>query len=397
MFNQGFKILTRSALTSILILPICGKHAFADEERGLLARNIISDSLAEETGLDVSGFISGGSTLNTNHSNGYNGPVSFNDRANEVQMDQLYLSLKRSVADEGLSLGGKVDLLYGPDAVFTTSAGFDNRFTNNNTSEYYKLAIPQAYLELQTGIGNGLSIKAGHFYTLIGYETVPAAENFFYSHAYTMQYGEPFTHWGALASYKLSDQVVVTGGAVRGWDNLNDPSDGNLSFLGSVGITPSEDTSLTFALVSGNEGIGTQRTAYSVVWVQSLSESLKWIAQHDLGYQENSESTGSQWYGLNNYLVYNISEMLDIGARVEWFRDDDGVRVVGVRSGAGGVPADYFATSLAANVKFCDYFMLRPEIRGDLQNRRKGATDKAFNNGKDDYQVLLGLNAIVKF
>jgi hypothetical protein len=56
--------------------------------------------------------------------------------------------------------------------------------------------MPQAYVETNLPIGKGLSVKVGHFYTLLGYEVVTAPDNFFYSHSYSMQYGEPFTHWG---------------------------------------------------------------------------------------------------------------------------------------------------------------------------------------------------------
>ena len=50
---------------------------------------------------------------------------------------------------------------------------------------------------------NDWKIKLGHFYTPIGYEVVPANGNFFYTHAYTMQYGEPFTHTGVLGPVRL--------------------------------------------------------------------------------------------------------------------------------------------------------------------------------------------------
>lgn len=392
--KKYISLLTFSTLLSII--PSTLIHA--DEERGLLSSALMSESFAEKTKLDISGFASSGFTINTQNSDGYNGPVSFNDRANEAQLDQLYLSIKRSTDSDALSLGGKVDILYGPDAVYTQSLGFDNKFTNDDTSQYYKLAIPQAYLELQTGLGNGLSIKAGHFYTLIGYETVPSNENFFYSHAYTMQYAEPFTHWGALTSYQLSDEVTVTGGAVRGWDNLEDPNDGNLSFLGSVGITPSEDTSITFSLISGNEGVNTQRNMYSFVFVKALSDEFKYVLQHDFGYQEGIDGAdAAKWFGVNNYVIYHYTDMVDFGARLEWFRDDDGTRVVGVRSGAGGVPADYYAASVAANVHMNNHLLLRPEVRIDHQDLRKGASQKAFDNGNEDYQVLLSGNAIVTF
>ena len=369
-----------------------------DENRGILSKGLLPDSLVEDFGIDVRGFLSAGYTFNTSHSDGYNGPVSFNDRSNEPQVDQAYLILERKTEKDGPSLGGRIDLIYGADATFTKSIGFDDHVTADKTSEIYKLEIPQGYVELNTGVGDGLSVKAGHFYTLIGYETVPAADNFFYSHAYSMQYGEPFTHWGALASYPISDKVTVTGGLVRGWDNFSDYGDGNLSFMGSIGITPNEDTSLTFALIQGNEGPHTNITMYSLVLVRSLSESLSLILQHDLGSKEGLQGEeSSNWYSANSYLVYNLNEKVDLGVRLEWFRDENGTRVVGLRSGAGGVPADYYAASIGANYKPCNYFTLRPEVRTDYQDIKTASTGKAFGHGSDSTQVLVGVNGIARF
>ena len=53
--------------------------------------------------------------------------------------------------------------------------------------------MPQAYAEVFCPWGNGLSVKLGHFYSIFGYETVTAPDNFFYSHSYVFQYGEPNT------------------------------------------------------------------------------------------------------------------------------------------------------------------------------------------------------------
>lgn len=64
----------------------------------------------------------------------------------------------------------------------------------------------------------------GHFYTIIGNEVVTAPDNFFYSHAYTMQYGEPFTHTGGLASWS-GEKVTVHGGVVNGWDKFDAETD----------------------------------------------------------------------------------------------------------------------------------------------------------------------------
>ena len=100
-----------------------------------------------------------------------------------------------------------------------------------------------------------LNVKFGHFYTLIGYEVVPAIGNFFYTHAYTMQYGEPFTHTGVLTTWVPNDQLTIIGGITNGWDNWDDGLEttivnqnyanynSNASFLGAVTFSSSDGTS----------------------------------------------------------------------------------------------------------------------------------------------------------
>ena len=62
--------------------------------------------------------------------------------------------------------------------------------------------MPQLYADFAY---NRLTVRLGHFYTIIGYEVVTAPDNFFSSHAYTMQYGEPFTHTGG----RCIDSMIV--------------------------------------------------------------------------------------------------------------------------------------------------------------------------------------------
>ena len=90
--------------------------------------------------------------------------------------------------------------------------------------------------------------------TPIGYETVPAPDNFFYTHAYTMQYGEPFTHTGIMANYTINDNFAVMGGAVTGsatggWDGGFDQQLGNWG--GLMGATWTSTDKNTSVNVSG--------------------------------------------------------------------------------------------------------------------------------------------------
>ncbi len=380
------------------MLALCSTTTFAEDapERGLLSSALMSDSFAKESGLDVRGWISAGATLNPSNGSKYNGPVTFNDNADELQLDQAYLILERKVAASGddFDLGGRVDVMYGSDAPFTQSGGFDNNLYGSGNPRN-QFAIPQAYLEANLPVGSGISLKAGHFYTLLGYEVVTAPDNFFYSHAYSMQYGEPFTHWGALASYSISDELTATAGAVRGWDNLRDTADSNLAFLGGLTYKPCEDTTAVFSLTSGNQGYEQNLTAYSLVVTHIINDTWSYVFQHDLGLYDLGTST-AQWYSINNNLFYEVSDTDRLGLRFEWFNDADGTRVAGLRSGSAASESDYFGLTLGAQHKFTDNFMLRPEIRYDWQSGAE-AGSRAFNDGKDKDQLLLAANVVFTF
>jgi hypothetical protein len=386
------RLLATTFSAAALFGAVAPEQAQADQ--GLLSEALFGAS--EETPfIDVKGWLSQGITFNTTSSSSFNGPVTFNDRSGEYQLNQLSLVFERAVEQSGddWNLGGRVDLMYGTDSAFTTSVGFDDNITSSSY-RYYTMAIPQAYLETNIPVLDGVKFKAGHFYTLIGYEVVPAPDNFFYSHAYTMQYGEPFTHWGGLFSKSFCDgQYTVTAGAVQGWDNLSDTADHNLAFLGGVSAEVAEGTVLTASVISGNEGRSANRTMYSLVLSHQFSDKLKWVAQHDLGVQEVNGGGDAQWYGLNNYLIYSISDTLSTGFRAEWFNDDDGVRVAGLRSGYGG-RGNYYGLTWGVNVNPVSYLTIRPELRYDFVRSPKS---NGFGKADENDQLLVGLDAIFKF
>jgi hypothetical protein len=323
----------------------------------------------------VHGWIAGGATFNGRRTpDRFNGPVTFNDRRNELMLNQLYGVIEREIDTEyGWDIGGRVDLLYGTDYIFTQSAGletqrnFDPRW---NSSRFYGLAMPQLFLE--AGYGD-FSVKVGHFYTIIGYEVVTAPDNFFYSHAYTMQYGEPFTHTGALATWNFNDNWVFTGGIVDGWDKW-DPVSSRASFLGGATYTPDhEQYSLAFALITGDEDgadppFEGNRTMYSIVFSYDVTENLQYVLQHDNGIQSRDGDGSVQWYGINQYLFYTINECWKAGLRAEWFRDDAGTRVAGVRDGnqtPGGHEGDFYQITAGMNWTPAANLIVRPEARWD--------------------------------
>jgi hypothetical protein len=347
--------------------------------------------------------------------------------------------------------------MFGTDAIFTQAYGNpaadpttgaliqhrgDWDLNILNTGRNYGVALPQAFVEIYAPIANGLTIKAGHFYTPIGFESVPAPNNFFYSHAYTMQYGEPFTHTGVLTHYNVDKNIVfmsgaITGSGTGGWDgNFNR----NMSNWGGIGgltyTTDDKRSSLNIA------GTGSHQSArnnafwgmYSVVAKHMITPKTHFILQHDHGYADNVLGAGqttpgqAQWYGINTHLYQDVLHDLSIGVRGEWFRDRDGFRVWnpgrvsagnnvggdgsihsfpihGAGNLSGSQAADYYAVTIGANwkpakrlkidTKALQQFNVRPNIRYDRADSLTQAAYTPFGGQKD--QVLFSMDFTLPF
>ncbi|MCL7420166.1 MAG: porin [Methylobacter sp.] len=383
--HHGWPLTLCSAL-------LCSSLAQADDKgaiESLTGFNINETAPLKDLGINVGGWATAGIAGNPDDPESRtNGPVTFNNRANEFNAHQLYGFIEKAVDEEGgkWDLGFRADVVYGIDAFYTTQANFDDNLISDGSSRLYKLAFPQAYATVFAPIGNGITTKIGHFYTIIGNEVVTAPDNFFFSHAYTMQYGEPFTHTGILSSYPVNKNISITGGVVSGWDSFfQEPA----NFLGGVTYTTdNERTSVAFSLITGdvNKDDEHNRTMYSIVLHHDITDSLHYTLQHDMGIEEKSLGADSgKWYGINQYLTYDINEQLGAGMRLEWFRDEDGFRV-------NGNSDHYLAATVGLNYSPMSWLTLRPEVRYDHSTE-----NAAYNDGFSNDQVLISADAIVHF
>ncbi|MGR9053984.1 MAG: porin [Gammaproteobacteria bacterium] len=392
----GWQLTLCSAFLSSSIAQADGKGMV----ESLTDFNINETAPLKDLGVTVGGWVSGGIAGNPDDPrDNYNGPVTFGDRANEVHANQVYGYIEKAVDTEAgkWDFGFRADVLYGTDARFTPQANFDDNLILDSDSRFYKLAFPQVYAELFAPIGNGITAKIGHFYTIIGNEVVTAPDNFFYSHAYTMQYGEPFTHTGALFSYPVNKNISVTGGVVSGWDSFfQEPA----NFLGGVRYTTDDEkTSVAVSLISGDVGRVDEhnRTMYSIVVNHDFADNLHYTLQHDLGVEESfaGNPDDAKWYGVNQYLTFDVNDEVSTGLRFEWFRDEDGARVGGIGNGNVNMPGGsehYFAVTAGVNYTPVSWFTVRPEVRYDWTTE-----NDQFDNGSDDDQVLISADAIITF
>ncbi len=256
-------------------------------------------------------------------------------------------------------------MMYGIDADDTQSFGnepgnwdFDNGFDHGA----YGWAIPQLYAEV--ALNDKWSVKAGHFYTLVGYEVVTAPDNFFYSHAITMYNSEPFTHTGVVATGNISDTLTVYGGWTLGWDTGFDQVDDGSSWLGGFSISPSDNLAFTYISTAGNFGArGDEAYSHSLVFDTTLTENLNWVVQSDL---VRVSTTGEDNVGINQYFLYSVTDCVGLGARMEWWKADN---VTGYAPHNATLPTDgsfsYYAATFGANIRPHANIIVRPEIRID--------------------------------
>jgi hypothetical protein len=376
----------------------CGTCGAARRCRPSEAWTLPQPRLLECRGITIGGWIDQGIGVVANQPvDQFNGPVTFVDRDGQWQVNQVWLYMERKVdtGGHGWDIGGRIDLVYGTDARFTQAAdGLEADW--GQTQRFYQAALPQFYLDVGY---NDWIVRMGHFYTIIGYEVVAAPDNFFYSHAYTMQYGEPFTHTGMLVMRDVGP-FSLTAGFHRGNDQFND-TDGHdaLNFLGGVSWTnPAENLSLAFAVSATEDGPGIGTTIYSIVGTLDLTDRLTYVIQHDYG-----QSTGLpnmartvEWYGVNQYCLYDINDTWAAGARFEWFRDDDGARVAGLGNGnlaAGPFAGDFYELTFGLNWKPHPNIIVRPEVRWDWFD----GTGLPYDAGDRDDQFLWACDVICTF
>jgi hypothetical protein len=297
----------------------------------------------------------------------------FNSHDSRIQNHQSWLYAEK-VAEQGCCLdwGFHIDFMYGLDAQNTQAfGGSGDDWDADWDNGIYGYAVPQLYVELAK---DNWRIKAGKFYTMTGYEVVQATGNFFYSHAYTMVNSEPFTHSGFVATYSVSDDLDVYAGWTAGWDTGITQFNNGSQFLGGFAYDIGCDTTFTYIVNSGSFGQREEGYMHSMVMDHKISDCLNYVLQSDL---LDTNGGDDHSFGVNQYLIYTVSDCLGYGARVEWYKFNG---------------SSQYATTIGVNYKPCANVILRPELRHDWN-----PSGNRFNgDGKGNFTTV-AMDAIFTF
>jgi Putative beta-barrel porin-2, OmpL-like. bbp2 len=366
----------------------------------------------------ISGWIESGVTFNpASPQDNQNFGRLFDDRANEPLLNQAVINFERALVPQPgeFDWGFKLQFMYGSDARFIHSLGLFDRTAH----EMLQPDLVEAYLNLHLPVitEGGLDLKLGKFVTLEGAETIDPRTNFFYSHTYIFNFGIPFNHTGALATFHTNKWIDLYAGLTRGVNTSIDDNNDSLAFDGGIGLNLL-DGKLT-ALATTHIGPETVNDNHDKRYLNDITITAKptknFTSITDLNYiyDEAADATG---YGVAQYFIYTSNDLLSIGVRGEIWRETDGFYVVsfaenddaidGLRGGSltldprtvGGGKTTYGAITLGLNFKPhvpkpATSLIIRPELRVD----RALTGTRPFNDSNDRNQFTAGIDVIIGF
>ena len=295
------------------------------------------------------------------------------------------ISLEKPVATDKLDAGFRVDALFGQNAAPLQSAGLKLGDQGD---------LPQAFVTLNvpTGGRDYVQFKAGKMWTLLDVEVIDEVLNPNFSHGYAFIYLTNFTNTGFGVDAKLSAKVDAQLRLINGWDVVEDNNAGK-SFMGRVGVTPSDRAALALLGYYGPEQPGNasnHRYGGEFVGTFKPASATTLYAQFDAGGEQGIGAGGgdAKWWGAGLWGVFELDGTLALALRGDYMNDRDGVRtsgVLGFPAAPGGRKVGSGTVTL--NVKSWPRALVRPEIRVEHSNRG----DFGNPGGLSSTQVTFGL------
>lgn len=385
----------------------------------------------EESKIRIYGWLQNSYTGNTNGRgrSGENFGVNPNHKADWWMGNQYYIVSEKVVEqDDTVNFGFRMDNMFGHDWQFNYMQGFLNNEFSLNHMGY---DIPQLYGEMHLPFltEGGIDVKAGKFYTIAGYEQVPAIARPLLSTPYMFTYGQPFQHVGALTTLHLTPKINIYNGAINGWDRfINERY--IWGYIGGFSWTSEDDrTTLAMTAVWGpnqypnflpanqqifpggyvnipsltglrNPGYArNDRTLFTWVGTHKWNDKLTQVVETDQGWERAIPGLGSggangtprdaTWFSFGNWFLYEFNPKFMGVWRSEVFWDPQGARTQKMVNGEF-VGDRFYEMTVGAIYKPHPNLWIRPEARYDWSQYHPAYTDDTRKS-----QFTLAVDAII--
>ncbi|MFC6191925.1 porin [Dyadobacter subterraneus] len=399
-----------------LMIPFLGfsKSGLGEEKKTKTTETTNIEEVKEE-GEEGKGSFAFSGYLDSYYMANFNKPASrsnlgqANARVFDIKSGEFQLGLVQAKAVYTNSKSeAVVDLTFGPNA---------NLGNYGNFPFSTALAIKQAYFTYK--FTDKFSMTAGQFGTHIGYEVIDAPANFNYSLSNLFNNG-PFYHTGVKATYAFTDKVSLMAGVVNNVDGLGD-NNRKKGIISQLFISPVSGWNVYLNFINSNEANpgadgDSPKAHYRVFDVTSSYQvTPKFLVGVNaaLGSQKGDyQGTGGpvdsqSWGGAAIYSNVAITDNFAIGARYEYFNNDNGVRALlaypnGKEDGAVGIGTHVNSVTLTGNIGLADgHILIKPEFRLDAYPKAGGTKQEQFEDSDGNFtkssQTTFGIAFIYKF
>jgi len=305
-------------------------------------------------GLEITGWTELSVTAGT--AGGDHRPMGFNFYSNEFLLQQNWLRVDREF-DGGTRLHSDW-ILPGADYNFTQAVGLFDTQDGRHGIDPVQFFLSREF----DGVGQGLELTLGRFFSPFGVESIAGPDNTLVSHSYSFIYN-PFTHTGGLAQLAVNDNLSLRGGVVIGSDVFIHRGNTPTFLAGLHWIDDDELLSIDFLSITSHgrydatNGIHNPQV-FDLVVTRKVSDSLTIMLEGLGGYEKDSPGVGrAYWYSGVGYLVWGLEEDLQAAVRIELFEDEHGNR-----TGSAGL---YTAITGGFAWQWNAHVVLRPELRFD--------------------------------
>ncbi len=335
-------------------------------------------------------------TLDTYYGYNFNRPAgrvnllrAYDVTSNSFSLHQATIIIEQAPnVDEGRRFGARVDLMYGQ-----ATETLQGNAANELRPQAYR-PVFQAYGTYVAPLGNGLTVDFGKWASSLGIESNYTKDQMNYSRSYFFNF-LPFYHFGFRSNYAFNDKFNATYWLVNGTQQSEDYN-GFKSQALLLNSKPSSRVSWNVNYYTGiesrdtvpnlNPGFATLPTQPGLpteilrsfphgrlhifdtyaTWNATDKLTLAGEADYVVSRVETI-SAPSQVVGGAAYARYQFTPKFALAARGEYFSDRGGL--------FSGLTQALKETTLTADFKLADGFLVRGEWRRDFSNQRFFVSD----------------------
>ncbi len=304
------------------------------------------NSFAQNPGPDISGHIEatynyyfGDTTVNALR--------SYDARANQILLNNAHIAFTGAPSSK---------LSYVAELDFGTDAGVHGLLNQTGGGPSIGVDVQEAYMTYS--LSDKFKFTGGKFVTFEGIEVIEGPANPTISRGYLYGLAEPYCQVGGYFTFVASDQVDIKLGVINGWDLLID-NNKDKTIIGRFGVNLGDPLAFGISGSWGVEQVASDdaRTSIDLTGVTKAIPGVVLNFQGNYG-AETFGTVDATWIGFGIQPVIALSDNVDLGARIEYFADNDGVRTFGIK--------DFNALNITIVPTFkYDGFVFRFEYRFD--------------------------------